>query len=90
MNSSVEVISEGVGVIIAIRELFGEHRKATLILGASACKGMLLRIGTGKVKHLTTTELWIQGAIQSYGVEVQKVPRAATAMDVLTTQRGHT
>ena len=33
-----------------------------------ACKGMLLRQGAGKVKHLTTERLWVQGAGQSYNI----------------------
>ena len=33
---------------------------------ASACKGMLLRHDTGNVKHLTSKQLWVQGAVQAY------------------------
>ena len=48
------------------------------------CKGMLLRHGTGKVKHLTTKQLWVQGAVQAYGMEVLNVPRAENSADILT------
>lgn len=59
-----------------------------LKVGASACNGMLLRAGTRGVKRLSTRQLWVQGAIHSYGLEVQKVPRTNTASDVLTCQVG--
>lgn len=52
----------------AIRELFGEERRTTLSLGASACKGVLLRTGAGKGEHLSAKDFGAQGAIQSYGV----------------------
>ena len=51
---------------------------------ASACKGMLLRHGTGKVKHLTNKQLWVQGAVQAYGMESLKVPRSENSADILT------
>lgn len=38
--------------------------------------GMLLYTGAQKVKHLSTKQHWTKGAIKSYGMEVQKVPRA--------------
>lgn len=56
-----------------------------LCVDARACKGMLVRAGTGKVKHLSTKQLlWVQGGIQGYGVGVQKVPRAGIASDILS------
>lgn len=38
----------------------------TLRDDAGACKEMRLRTGTGKVKHLSTKQLWTQRAIQSF------------------------
>lgn len=49
-------------------------------MAANACKGMLLRTGAGKVKRLSTDQLWVQGAIQSYAVEVVKVPRGESEL----------
>lgn len=49
------------------------------------CKGMLLRTGFGILKHLSTKQLWVQGAIQSYGVGVRKIGRDANrGADLLT------
>lgn len=72
----------------AIRELFGEIRRTILIVDASACNGMRLRSGAVKVKHLSTKQPWVQGAIQGNGVDVYKVPPAGNAPDILTHQVG--
>lgn len=56
----------------------------TLSVDAGLCKGMLLRTGMGKVQHLSTKQPWVQGAIQSHSVEVQKMPRAENAFHILT------
>lgn len=84
MNSVVKGISEGRGVKIAIREFVGDDLTIILSVGASACKRMLPRTGTGKVKQLSSTQLWVQGAAQIYGMEVQKMPRPERASDVIT------
>lgn len=84
LNSAVKGISEGIWVYSAAKELFIDDRTMILCVGASACKGTLLRTGVGKVNHLSTKQLWVQGAIQGYGVEVQNVPRAEHASDMLT------
>lgn len=68
LNRAVEGISEGIGVHSALKQLFSEERGMFLSVDASACKGMLLRASTGKVKHLSTKQLWAQRAIHCYGV----------------------
>lgn len=62
-------------VVNATWELLGRNRKTILSADASACKGMSLRTGTGKVKHPSTKQCWVQGATPSYGVKVQCVSR---------------
>ena len=51
---------------------------------ASACRGMLLRRGVGRVKHLSTKQLWAQGAVESFGVNIVKIPRAQNSADAFT------
>ena len=51
---------------------------------ASVCKSILLRHGSGKIKHLSTKQLWVQGAIESYGMKVLKIPRERNPADLLT------
>lgn len=56
--------SEGFGACNAPLELLTEDGTMVLVVGASASKGVLLRTDTGRMKHLSTTHLWLSGAIQ--------------------------
>jgi hypothetical protein len=84
LNGSVKAMSEGIGAFELIRELCGESHRMFLCADASACKGILLRQGAGRIKHLSVKCLWAQGAIESFGVSVVKVPRSINVADVLT------
>lgn len=65
--------------------MYRSSRSLRICRGASVCKGMLLRTGFGILKHLSTKQLWVQGAIQSYGVGVRKIGRDANrGADLLT------
>ena len=65
LNAAVKGVSEGIGIWELMRELTGTIMQMSLHVDSSACKGMLLRHGSGKVKHVTTKQLWVQGAIQA-------------------------
>ena len=84
LNSSVKAISEGLSVIHLYEELFHERLESNVHVDSSACKGMLLRAGAGKVKHLSTKQLWVQAAAEMYGIDVVKIPRAGNCADLLT------
>lgn len=84
LNSCVKGLVEGVGLFNLYNELFEERLPFRISVDASACKGMLLRTGAGKIKHISTKQLWAQGAIASFGIEVQKIPRSINAADLLT------
>lgn len=68
--SPVNLTAEGIGVINGMKKLFVEDGITNLSAVASACKGMLLRTGAGKVKDLSTKQRWVRGAMQSCGVDV--------------------
>lgn len=55
-----------------------------LFVGVDARKGILLRKAGGKVKRFALKQLWVQEAIEIYGVEVIKIPRARNLADVLS------
>ena len=78
LNGSVKAVGEGLSVMHLWEELFNQKLPATMYVDSSACKGMVLRAGTGKVKHLSTKQLWIQAATQTHGIDVCKIPRADT------------
>ena len=83
LNAAVKGTSE----VIGFKEMLEDLRidvKIKIETDASVCKTILLRHGCGKIKHLSTKQLWVQGAIESYGIRVVKVPRLANPADLLT------
>lgn len=72
MIAVVKGISEGIGVVELCREVFGSCPSMEICVNVSACKGMLIRTGAGRVYHLSTEPLWVQGAVQACGVAVRK------------------
>lgn len=66
----------------ALKELFPDERSTIISVEANACNGMLLRTAAGKVERLSTKQLWVQGAIQSNGMEAQEAPRAENASGI--------
>ena len=84
LNAAVKGISEVIGVCELSKELGSSVNELELQTDASACKGMLLRRGAGRVKHLCTKQLWVQGAIENQNIKVVKVPREANFADLLT------
>ena len=66
MLKQVECHSEGLSELIGLNNLISEtmHVKPTMTLrtDSSACKGMILRHGTGKDKQLSVKQLWSQEA----------------------------
>ena len=45
---------------------------------------MILRAGTGKVKHLSTKQLWVQSVAETFPLEVHKIQRSEKFSDMLT------
>lgn len=87
LNAAVKGLSEGIAVVELLRETVSCGLPAlsfSLCVDASACRGILLRQGTWKIKRLATKQLWVQGAIESYGVVVKKTPRSVNSADFLT------
>ena len=91
LNASVNSLSETIGLKLLMEETLNALRvvPVSLHVDASACKGMLLRHGSGRVKHLATKQLWAHGAIESYSVVVCKIPRCQNAADILTHSVSH-
>ena len=84
LNGAVKAVSEGIGALHLIRELCSEECRVSLCTDASACKGIVLRQGCGRIKHLDVKSLWIQGAIEVHNISVKKVSREQNPADMLT------
>ena len=89
LNATVKGLSELIGLYHLIEETQRVTVNLVLRTDASACKGMLLRHGTGKVKHLSVKQLWAQECVRAYDVTIQRVPREKNPSDVLTHSVSH-
>ena len=87
LNASVKGASEGIGVLEIMHEWDGDNKIGMyLMTDSSAAKGTLTRRGSGKMKHLSTKQLWVQEAIRSYGITIMKISRSINSADLLTHQ----
>ena len=69
LNATVKGLSELIGLYNLVAETLRVTPCLALHTDASACKGMLLRHGTGKVKHLSVKQLWAQECVRLFEVE---------------------
>ena len=84
LNAMVKGLVEAVSIWNLVQELWQKEVAIEAYTDASACRGMLLRRGVGRVKHLSTKQLWAQGAVESFGVNIVKIPRAQNSADAFT------
>ena len=83
LNAMLKAACEGLGLQYLLREI-GVERELLLRGDSSASHGFLQRIGSGKVKHLQTRQLWLQEKVYQGEVTVQKVDRKDNWADLLT------
>ena len=83
LNAPVKAGQEGIGIANLLLE-FGDARPVRLMGDSSANHGIITRQGTGKVKHLSVRQLWLQERVALGGMTHTKVPRAINHSDVLT------
>ena len=87
LNAAVKGASEAIGIYELLQEWdLVKGLNFYMLTDSSAAKGTLTRRGSGKIKHLTTKQLWVQEAIRNYGIEVMKIPREINSADLLTHQ----
>ncbi len=84
LYSSVRGISEAINLLELVREIHtGKSYSIGHRVDAVACKGVLLRHGTGQLKHLETKVLWTQERVTQYNIKVLKIPREQNPADML-------
>ena len=83
LNASVKAAQEGLGVA-HLEEEFGRWLLVQLYGDSSANHGIIARQGSGKVKHLTVRQLWLQQQAELGSCLHAKVPRAVNSADLLT------
>ena len=67
------------------RELGGEEWGSPIVheVDASACKSILMRKGSGGLKHVEVKQLWVQEAVANKLIQVRKIGREWNAADTL-------
>ena len=83
INALVKSAGEGL-FLSSVSNLFEEGSAVVLLTDSSAAKGVSMRIGTGKTKHLSTKQLWIQEVVGDGRACIRKVPREENLSDALT------
>ena len=77
LYAAVRGLAELQGMLNLVRELRGESTwgSLTLSVDASACRAILLRRGSGSIKHLSLQVLWVQEVIKELDIQVLKIHR---------------
>ena len=83
LNAAVKAGQEGLGISNLLEEL-GVRMHVQLRGDSSANHGIITRQGTGKVKHLSVRQLWLQEQTALGRVSHIKVPRLQNGADALT------
>ena len=86
-EAELNAIVKGASEMIGVRELMkaiGITTKPVMYTDASAARGMILRKGAGKIKHLTTKQVWVQAAVKEYNIDSLRLPRDENVADMFT------
>ena len=84
LHALVKASTEMIGMRTLMKELGNGVCSATLMTDASAAYGVIHRLGTGRMKHIHTSSLWIQERAQSRDLTFRKIPRDGNSADILT------
>ena len=83
LNAAVKAGQEAIGVGNLLVEM-GQKRYIQMYGDSIANHGIITRQGTGKVKHLSVRQLWLQERTTTGDMSHKKVPRLYNWSDVLT------
>ena len=75
--------SEGIGISQMCAD-FDVEKQVHMFTDASACKGAIMRRGTGRLKHIQVQELWLQECVRRGLIIVHKIGREDNCSDLLT------
>ena len=83
LNAMLKAACEGLSLQYLLTEV-GLETGLHLVGDSSASQGTLQRLGSGRIKHLQTRQLWLQEKVHGGEVTIEKVPRERNWADVLT------
>ena len=87
LYATVTAASEGLG-LTAMAGDFGLEMRSNVHVDGTAAIGIAERKGLGKVRHLDTQALWIQDAVRSRRVTLEKVLGTENPADMMTKHLG--
>eukprot|EP00971_Amphidinium_carterae_P283385 5625998-Amphidinium_carterae.1 len=73
--------------VICLRNLMHEYSlelSIEILTDSAAAHGASMRHGVGRMKHLHLKQLFVQEALEKYGIKVKRIPRKENVADVLT------
>ncbi len=83
LNALTRASTEALGLITLAAEL-ATVLGGRILTDSSAAKAIVMRKGTGKVKHLRTQQLWVQEVAADGRLSFCKIPRAQNLADLMT------
>ena len=83
LNAALKGAVEGLN-LQRLAESLGDELPLELRTDASAARGVILRQGVGKVRHLQVKQLWLQENVAAGELTIVKIPRAENCADALT------
>ena len=83
LNAALKGAVEGLNVQ-RLAALLGDHLTLELRTDASAARGVILRQGDGKVRHIQVKQLWLQESVAAGELSIVKIPRVENCSDALT------
>ena len=83
LNAAVKAAQEGLG-LAHLEEELGRRVLVRLLGDSSANHGIIQRQGSGKVKHLSVRQLWLEQQAELGVCIHSKIPRLLNSADMLT------
>ena len=78
-------MSQSIGIKSLLKDMKQEAKiKIRVKTDASAAIGISMRSGLGKLRHMSTNQLWVQEKVRKGAVEIVKVPTWENIADTLT------
>ena len=67
-----------------LADVCGDNPSLQLRTDASAARGVIMRQGVGKIRHLHVKQLWLQETVAAGELTITKIPRCDNWSDALT------
>ena len=83
LNATIKGATEGL-CAQGIAQDFGDDPNLELKTDASAARGVTMRQGVGKIRHLHIKQFWLQEKVTLGELIISKIPRSENWSDALT------